>query len=110
MATYRLWLTIKDSNGKTKEIDGGTVNIDLTKLTETEVDTLTTVLDPLYATEKELEDAISGIPLEEVVEVKVPEVIVQDTVVQEKIVETVANNLTVINYEPFVSNEKEATE
>lgn len=106
MATYRLWLTIKDSNGKTKEIDGGTVNIDLTKLTEAEATTVAAALDlESYATDVELSDAISGLPLEEVVEEKVPEVIVQDTVVQEKIVETVANNLTVLNYEPFVSEE-----
>lgn len=106
MATYRLWLTVKDSTGKTKEIDGGTVNIDLTKLTDTEATTIASRLDlDSYATDKEVSEAISGLPLEEVVEEKVPEVIVQDTVVQEKIVETVANNLTVLNYEPFVSEE-----
>lgn len=60
MATYKLWLTIKDSAGKTREIDGGTVNIDLTKLTDKEVDTLSTVLDPIYATEQEVSDAVSN--------------------------------------------------
>lgn len=60
MATYRLWLTIKDSNGKTKEIDGGTVNIDLTKLTDQEVNTLAVALDPIYTTEQELTDAVSN--------------------------------------------------
>ena len=61
MATYRLWLTIKDSSGKTKEIDGGTVNIDLTKLTETEANTVAAALDlESYATDIELSDAVSN--------------------------------------------------
>mgnify|MGYP003304415999 CR=1 FL=1 len=61
MATYRLWLTIKDSSGKTKEIDGGTVNIDLTKLTDAEANTVAVALDlESYATDKELSDAVSN--------------------------------------------------
>ena len=61
MATYRLWLTIKDSSGKTKEIDGGTVNIDLTKLTDAEASTVAVALDlESYATDKELSDAVSN--------------------------------------------------
>ncbi len=60
MATYRLWLTIKDSTGKTKEIDGGTINVDLTKLTDLEVDTLSAVLDPIYVTDKEVEEVVSN--------------------------------------------------
>ena len=29
MATYKVWLTVKDSYGKTKELDGGNVDISL---------------------------------------------------------------------------------
>lgn len=29
MATYKVWLTVKDSYGNTKELDGGNINIDL---------------------------------------------------------------------------------
>jgi hypothetical protein len=61
MATYRLWLTIKDSSGKTQEIDGGTVNIDWTKLTDAEANTVAVALDlESYATDKELSDAVSN--------------------------------------------------
>lgn len=34
MATYRVWLTVKDSYGNTKEIDGGTISISQDRLTE----------------------------------------------------------------------------
>lgn len=37
MATYKVWLTVKDSYGKTKEIDGGTINVDLATLTPDEL-------------------------------------------------------------------------
>lgn len=37
MATYKVWLTVKDSYGNTKEIDGGTINVDLSTLTPDEV-------------------------------------------------------------------------
>ena len=37
MATYKIWLTVKDSYGNTKELDGGTINVDLTELTAGEV-------------------------------------------------------------------------
>jgi hypothetical protein len=36
------------------------VNIDLTKLTDKEVDTLAVALDPIYTTEQELSDAVSN--------------------------------------------------
>lgn len=29
MATYKVWLTIKDSYGNTKEVDGGTIDVNL---------------------------------------------------------------------------------
>ena len=37
MATYKVWLTVKDSYGNTKEVDGGTINVDLATLTPDEV-------------------------------------------------------------------------
>lgn len=38
MATYKVWLTVKDSFGNTKEVDGGTINVDLATLTPDELD------------------------------------------------------------------------
>ena len=38
MATYKVWLTVKDSYGNTKEIDGGNINVDLASLTPDELD------------------------------------------------------------------------
>ena len=72
MATYKVWLTVKDSNGSTKEIDGGTINVNLSELSKDEVniigealpleeylrkDEAVTELDPSFATEAELADA-----------------------------------------------------
>ena len=37
MATYKVWLTVKDSYGNTKEVDGGTINVDLATLTPDEI-------------------------------------------------------------------------
>ena len=38
MATYKVWLTVKDSYGNTKEIDGGNIDVDLSTLTQDEID------------------------------------------------------------------------
>lgn len=72
MATYRVWLTVKDSYGNTKEIDGGTINVDLATLTPDELnqieehlpledyvkkESLDTDLED-YATDIEVEQAI----------------------------------------------------
>ena len=72
MATYKVWLTVKDSYGNTKEVDGGTINVDLATLTPDEVnqiggalplndylkkDELHDQLDS-YATEVEVDEAI----------------------------------------------------
>ena len=72
MATYKVWLTVKDSYGNTKEIDGGTINVDLATLTPDELnqieehlpledyikkDSLDTDLVD-YATDIEVEQAI----------------------------------------------------
>lgn len=70
MATYKVWLTVKDGYGNTKEIDGGTIDVDLTSLTQDEIDQIEEAL-PLedyikranldieldaYATDKEVDD------------------------------------------------------
>lgn len=73
MATYKVWLTVKDSYGKTKEVDGGTINVDLATLTPDELeqieealplenyikrDNLNTELDH-FATDKEVDQKTS---------------------------------------------------
>jgi hypothetical protein len=72
MATYKVWLTVKDSYGNTKEIDGGNINVDLATLTPDEVSQIEEAL-PLedylkkveiptelneYATDIEVKDAV----------------------------------------------------
>lgn len=37
MAKYRVLLTVKDSYGNTKEIESGTIDVDLSKLTQDEL-------------------------------------------------------------------------
>lgn len=74
MATYKVWLTVKDSYGNTKEIDGGTINVDLATLTPDEIDQIEEAL-PLedyikrenldveldaYATDKEVTQAVEN--------------------------------------------------
>ncbi len=61
MATYRLWLIIKDSTGNEKDIDCGTVNIDLTKLTDSEATIVArTLAIDTYATDQEVTEAVSN--------------------------------------------------
>lgn len=61
MATYKVWLTVRDKLGNKKEIDGGLLNINLDTLTEAEVDKIGDAL-PLeaYATDKELAVAVQN--------------------------------------------------
>ena len=74
MATYKVWLTVKDSYGNTKEVDGGTINVDLATLTPDEVSQIEEAL-PLeeyvkranldaeldaYATDREVEHAVEN--------------------------------------------------
>lgn len=58
MAKYRVWFTVKDSYGNTKEVAGGTIDLDvgLTDLTQREIDCLEEAL-PLedYVTRKDLD-------------------------------------------------------
>ena len=64
MATYKVWLTVKDSYGNIKEVEGGTINVDLSEVTPDEVSTMgqalldSSILEPL-ATDQEVETAIS---------------------------------------------------
>lgn len=61
MATYKLWLKVKDSSGNIREIDGGTVNIDLTKLTDSEATIVAGALSlDNYATDQEVTEAVSN--------------------------------------------------
>ena len=74
MAVYKVWLTVKDSYGNTKEIDGGNINVDLSALTPAEVNQIEEAL-PLedylkkgdistelgaYATDAEVEQAVKN--------------------------------------------------
>ena len=47
MATYRVWLTVKDSYGNTKEIDGGNITVDRGQLTEEELSSIKEAV-PVY--------------------------------------------------------------
>lgn len=75
MATYKVWLTVKDSYGNIKEIPGDEIHVDLATLTPDEINQIEEALpledylkkdeaikelDPYFTTEKELEhnDAI----------------------------------------------------
>jgi hypothetical protein len=75
MATYKVWLTVKDSYGNIKEIPGDEIHVDLATLTPDEINQIEEALpledylkkdeaikelDPHFTTEKELEhnDAI----------------------------------------------------
>lgn len=72
MATYKIWLTVKDNSGSTKEIDGGTIDVDLSSLSKDELNQIEEALpldeylrkdeaiyelDKDFATDKELTDA-----------------------------------------------------
>lgn len=76
MAKYKVWLTVKDSYGNAKEIDGGVINVDLglAHLAQEEVDQLAEVL-PLeeyikrdnldteltdWATDQEVDQAVAN--------------------------------------------------
>lgn len=74
MAKYKVWLTVKDSFGNTKEIDGGTIDVNLSALSPEEIDHIEEAL-PLedyikrenldieldaYATDREVEHAVDN--------------------------------------------------
>lgn len=73
MATYKVWLTVKDRYGNTKEIDGGNIDVGLGGLTEDDVEAIGVALpfsdylrkdeavkelDPHFTTDPEVEQAI----------------------------------------------------
>jgi hypothetical protein len=72
MATYKVWLTIKDSYGNIKEVDGGSISLDLAELGDEDLtkieaalpleqyikkDEAVSELDPNFATDAELMQA-----------------------------------------------------
>ena len=46
-AKYKVWLTVKDSYGNTKEIDGGNITVDRGQLTEEELSSIKEAV-PVY--------------------------------------------------------------
>lgn len=73
MATYKVWLTVKDSYGNIKEIPGDEIHVDLATLTPDEVtqieealpledylrkDEMVEELDPHFAKDEAVEDAV----------------------------------------------------
>lgn len=54
MANYRVWLTVKDSYGNTKEVDGGTISVDLAAIDPVEVANMVKTLDPYFTTDQEV--------------------------------------------------------
>ena len=47
MATYKVWLTVKDRYGCIKELDGGNIEIEQDKLTDDEINEIKSAL-PVY--------------------------------------------------------------
>ena len=73
MATYKVWLTVKDRYGNTKEIDGGNINIGLDEFSQDDLDAIEEALplqeylrkdeafaelDPHFMTDPEVSQAI----------------------------------------------------
>jgi hypothetical protein len=60
MATYKVWLTVRDSYGNIKELDGGNINFDFSELTSEDVSKIVKKLDPYFTTDKEVEHAVEN--------------------------------------------------
>jgi hypothetical protein len=56
MAKYKLWLTIKNNDGSTKEICAGDVDLSLDNLTDEQAKQLADRLDPHLITEEEYDN------------------------------------------------------
>ena len=54
MVTYKVWLTVKDSYGNIKEIDGGNIEIGLGALSVSEIE----ALDKHFATDVEVTQTV----------------------------------------------------
>ena len=76
MAVYKVWLTVKDTFGNTKELDGGTIQVDLGQITDEDIGRIEEALpldkylkkseipqeiDPYFATDEELETEVENI-------------------------------------------------
>ena len=84
MATYKVWLTVKDSYGNTKEVDGGTLDISLAEnLTTEEITQITEVL-PLdsYLKKSEIDFLATDAEVETVIKqnnsIKYSEIVLRD--------------------------------
>jgi len=60
MALYKVWLTVKDKYGNTRELDGGDIRIDFNSLTDTDVDQMAKKLDPYFTTDAEVEHTVEN--------------------------------------------------
>jgi hypothetical protein len=72
MATYKVWLTVKDKYGNTKELDGGAIDIDLKQVANDVIDQIEDTSD--YVTKTELEETLDDKITEVKPAVYVPEV------------------------------------
>ena len=76
MAAYKVWLTVKDAFGNTKKLDGGTIQFDLGKITDEDINRIEEALpldkylkkseiqqevDPYFATDTALEEEVNAI-------------------------------------------------
>lgn len=74
MAVFKVYLTVKDSYGKEKEVDAGNINVELSELNDAEASNMKTALQlddylkkaeidtelNAYATDAEVEQAVSN--------------------------------------------------
>ena len=58
MATYKVWLAVKDSYGNTRELDGGNININFSGLSNEDIDQMAKKLDPYFTTDREVEHVV----------------------------------------------------
>ena len=58
MATYKVWLTVKDSYGNLRELDGGNISLDFSELTQEDISKMAKKLDPYFTTDKEVEHVV----------------------------------------------------
>lgn len=83
MAKYKVWLTVKDSYGKVKEIDGGDINIDLQNLSPSEL--------------AHIEEAL---PLEDYIKRENLDIELDHFATEDEVQESIQQNTT-IRYEDF---------
>ena len=76
MAKYKVWLTVKDSYGNTKELDGGDISVNFTGLTEEDI--------------SQIEEAL---PLEEYLKKSETDYLATDTEVSDVVAEATTNTV-----------------